>query len=367
VTAKPRLLLVGRTRYALPLSEGLERKFAPLRERFDLRVVATSADGHARHDDTFQLLPRSSFLDGLLFYALLGLRVRRVAREFRPAVIVAQSPYEGAFVQLARPGVKVVVEVHGDWRTATRLYGSPLRRIFSPLADRLGTWGIRRADSVRTISGYTSGLVRQLGIEPAAEFATYTDLDVFLGPPTALPATPAALFVGVLERYKNVDGLARAWRRAAPQVPDSQLRLVGRGSDREVVERLLEELPVQTSWVERLTPSEVATALDDATCLVLPSRSEGLGRVIIEAFLRGRPVVAMGVGGIRDLVEDGVNGLLVSTDDELADALVRILAEPELAHRLGAAARVSVEPWIATPEQFAERLAELVSPYTGGR
>ncbi len=363
--SKPRLLLVARTRYTSPLSPSIERKFAPLRARFELRVLATSADGRAHDNGIFRLLPRVPFLDGLVFYALLPLRARRVAREFRPAVIVAQSPYEGAFVRLGRTGAKVVVEVHGDWRTATRLYGSQLRRFFSPLADRLGTWGIRRADSVRTISGYTSGLVRELGVEPAAEFATFTDLDLFLAPTVPLPRAPAVLFVGVLERYKNVDGLARAWRLAAPQVPGVPLRLVGRGSDRDVVEELVHELPQQTTWVERLAPAEVATALDEATCLVLPSRSEGLGRVIIEAFLRGRPVVAMGVGGIRDLVQDGVNGLLVDTDEELAAALVRILADQELAERLGAAAHESAGPWIATPEQFAERLAGLVSPYTG--
>ena len=72
---------------------------------------------------------------------------------------------------------------------------------------------------------------------------------------------------------------------------------------------------------------------------MLPSRSEGLGRVLIEAFCRGRPVVAMRVGGIRDLVEDGVNGLLVEpTTEALADALVRVLADRALAARLGAGA-----------------------------
>ena len=252
-----------------------------------------------------------------------------------------------------------------DWRTATRLYGSGLRRVLSPLADAFAAWGIRRADAVRTISAYTSGLVRELGNEPAAEFAAFMDLELFLGPPALLPPTPAALFVGVLERYKNVDGLARAWRLAAPRAPGAQLRLVGRGSLRVVAEGLVRELPAQTTWTERLAQEDVVRAMDEATCLVLPSRSEGLGRVIVEASLRGRGVVAMRVGGIRDIVEDGVNGLLVDSEEELADALVRVLADRQLAERLGAAARRTVEPWLASPEQFAERLAELIRPYTG--
>jgi glycosyltransferase involved in cell wall biosynthesis len=208
--------------------------------------------------------------------------------------------------------------------------------------------------------------VRELGVEPAAEFPAFMDFEVFSErPPVPLPPTPAALFVGVLELYKNVDGLARAWRLVARRLPGAQLRIVGRGSRGDVVRELVEELPAQTAWAERLTQHEVARALDEATCLVLPSRSEGLGRVLIEAFLRERPVVAMGVGGIPDVVDDGVNGLLVSSDDELAEALVRLLTDRVLAERLGAGARHSAERWVASPAEYAERMAELVRPYTG--
>jgi glycosyltransferase involved in cell wall biosynthesis len=352
-------------RYALPLTPSLERKFSALRARFDLRVLATSADGRARDDGVFHLVPRLPLADGPLFYALLPFRLRRIARRHRSAVIVAQSPYEGALALVARTGAKVVVEVHGDWRTATRLYGSRRRRFVGAPADALAAWGIRHADGVRTISAYTTGLVRELGVEPDGEFEAFIDLELFHGPTVPLPAEPAALFVGVLERYKNVDGLARAWRLAAPRSPGARLRLVGEGSDRAVAEELVRDLPAQTTWTERLAQAEVARAMDEATFLVLPSRSEGLGRVILEAFLRERPVVAMRVGGIPDLVEDGVNGLLVDSDEELADALVRLLHDRQLAERLGAAARHGVERWLVSPEEFAARLAELVSPYTG--
>ena len=96
--------------------------------------------------------------------------------------------------------------------------------------------------------------------------------------------------------------------------------------------------------------------------LVLPSRSEGLGRVVIEAFCRGRGVVASRVGGIPDIVVDGETGLLVPPGDAhaLADALVRTLCERTLSQRLGAAARAAVEPWLATPEEYARHIRDLV-------
>jgi glycogen synthase len=86
----------------------------------------------------------------------------------------------------------------------------------------------------------------------------------------------------------------------------------------------------------------------------------------VEAFCRGRPVVATRVGGIVDLVRDGENGLLVEPGDTeaLADAIVLVLTDRALAERLAAGARPSAEPWLATPDQYAERLRTLVASLT---
>jgi glycosyltransferase involved in cell wall biosynthesis len=88
-----------------------------------------------------------------------------------------------------------------------------------------------------------------------------------------------------------------------------------------------------------------------------------MGRVVVEAFCRGRAVIGSRVGGIPDLVEHGVNGLLVPPGDTaaLADGLVRILRDRELAERLAARARESAEPWLATPEEYAARLRAAVA------
>ncbi len=188
---KPRLLMVARTRYRLPLPESTERKFAALRERFDLRVLATSADGVARDDGVFRLVGRLPVLDGPLFYLLLPSRVRRLVSEHRPDAVVTQSPYEAALIRHVTRGTRLVVELHGDWRTAPRLYGSPLRRLLAPLTDRVGAYGVRQADAVRTISAFTTGLVRGLGREPDAEFAAFTDLDAFTGERVAGPGGAA--------------------------------------------------------------------------------------------------------------------------------------------------------------------------------
>jgi glycosyltransferase involved in cell wall biosynthesis len=257
----------------------------------------------------------------------------------------------------------VILDVHGDWRASTRLYGSPARKLLNPIADRIALSALRRADAVRTISDYTTGLVRACGVEPAAVFPAFMDLEPFLGPPAPLPTPPRALFVGVLEHYKGIEELAAAWRIVAARLPGATLHLVGNGTRREVVERLVADLPGRTEWTELLPTEGIARALDAATTLVLPSRSEGMGRVLVEAFCRGRPAVASRVGGIVDLVRDGENGLLVPPQDPaaLADALHRVLADETLAARLAAGAQASADAWVATPEEYAARLEALVA------
>jgi len=365
---KRKLLMVGRMRYSLPLSPSLERKFEALSEELEVRVLAsegTSSGSDGRFSLVRRVRPR--VLDGASFYALLPFRVMRELRDFRPDAVLAQGAQEAALAalarKLARVPTKVIADIHGDPGAPTRLYGSPLRKALAPLGDAIGRRGLRRVDGVRTISAYTSGLVREAGVEPTAEFAAFMDLEPFLErAPTPLPERPTALFVGVLERYKAVDVLAEAWRLAAPRVPDATLHVVGRGTLRDVVERLAAELPAQTSWTESLTNSDVARALDEATVLVLPSRSEGLGRVVVEAFCRGRGVVASRVGGIPDVVEDGATGILVAPGDAraLAEALVRVLEDRPLAERLAAATRPAVEPWLATSEEYARAIRGLV-------
>ena len=366
---KPRVLMVGRTRYRLPLNGSLERKFAALEERLALRVLASAPRDAPGGDGTFALqrgLPVAA-LDGPLFYGALPARIARELRH-RPAdAILAQSPYEAlaalAGRKLARSDAAVVVEVHGDWRTWSRLYGSRARAVVAPIADRAALVAIRSADAVRTLSPFTSGIVRDAGVEPAGVFTTYTELTAFSEPPVApLPDRPVALFVGVLERYKNIHAIADAWRRAAPLVPDARLRVVGDGRSRDVAEALVDEFPGEVTWEPRLDTADVVKAFDDAWLLLLASRSEGTPRVVLEALCRGRAVVGARAGGIPDVVWDGETGLLVDPGSaaEIADALVRLLSDRELAERLGAGGRALSAEWTYTADEYADRVVELV-------
>ncbi len=367
---KPRVLFVSRGPYELPLDDGLRRKWDALREVVDFRVLAVGVGSGPNGD--FRLLHPTRVLDGPAFYARLPFRVAAELRRFEPHVVVAQGAHETAAVLAARRAVgskaRVIADVHGDWRAPTRLYGSRLRGMLSPLADRVAESALRHVDAVRTVSDYTTGLVRRLGVDPADEFPAYMDFTCFLASkPVPLPERPQVLFVGVLERYKNVDGLAKAWRKVAPRIPGAHLRVVGRGTLSWPVMQLVADLPEQTTWTSRLAQPEIAAALDESTLLVLPSRSEGMGRVVVEAFCRGRGVVGSRVGGIPDLVEHDASGLLIEPGDTdaLAEALFRVLSDRPLAERLGAGAYAQAPLWTISPAQFADRIAALAQRVLG--
>lgn len=356
--SRPRLLLAGRTRFRFPLAETLERRFDALSEVVEWRQLGSGTGG----DHRFALAPPFPVrrLDGLAFYLAFPFRVARELRRFRPDAVLVQGAQETALViaarRLARVRTRVILDVHGDPRVATRLYGSRLRRLLDPLADALARYALRHADAVRTVSGFTTGLVRAAGREPTAEFPAYMDLEPFTARPVEpLPERPAALFVGVLERYKGVDVLARAWASVRERVPDAELHVVGKGT-------LPPPRGKGVRWTRELDTAGVAAALDGAWCLVLPSRTEGMGRVVVEAFCRGRAVVGSADGGIPDLVRDGESGRLVPPGDAdaLAGALAEVLGDRVLAERLGAGGRAAAPRWLATPEEWAGRIRDLV-------
>jgi glycosyltransferase involved in cell wall biosynthesis len=372
----PRVLFVGRGRYSLPLPGWLAKKWDAIEPQLDYRVLGAAEEGSGSTTERFRLAKprRPRRLDGALFHLLLPFRVRRELREFRPAALIASDPFVGAAAlvgrRLAGRPTPVIVEVHGDWRTATRLYGSSARRLLAPVADRVATYGVRHADATRAVSTFTARLVEEVRSRPPdTVFTAFSDLSAFNeGPPAPLPAQPTVLFVAALERYKNIDGLAAAWRIVADRVPEARLVVVGRGSRRSVVEQLVADFPDRVVHHDWLEPEEVAVALDESTALVLPSWPEGMGRVVIEAFARGRAVVATDAGGIPDLVTDGVEGLLVPPADvpALAAALERALSDRALADRLGAAARRRYADWHWTPEQLATAMRELVDRVVAG-
>jgi glycogen(starch) synthase len=167
---------------------------------------------------------------------------------------------------------------------------------------------------------------------------------LFAGPfedPFPSIGRPRVVFVGRLAPQKGVRTLVEAARLL--KTPGVKVLLVGDGPQRSMLEREVRRLGVGdvVHLFGFVSHDRVPTVLTHADLLVLPSLYEELGTILLEAMWVGLPIVASRTGGIPDVIDDGVNGLLVVPGDPgaLARAIDRLLAEPDLARRLGEAAR----------------------------
>ena len=145
------------------------------------------------------------------------------------------------------------------------------------------------------------------------------------------------LLVGYPWYLKGVDILIRAFRMIAAEFPDVRLKIIGHFPDREPLDALIGGCS-QIELLGARPHSETLEAIAGALVLVLASRTEGMGRVLIEAMAAGRPCVGTAVGGIPHYIRDGYTGLLVKPEDpsDLAEKLRRLLSDDTLRECLAA-------------------------------
>ena len=174
--------------------------------------------------------------------------------------------------------------------------------------------------------------------------------------PSGVTRSGRIVAVGRLERTKGFDLLIRAVARVRDR--PVELVIVGEGSQRQTLVDLAaaEGISDITSFVGRLGRSETDHLLDTAAVIVVPSRREAFGIVVLEAWQAGKPLVATSHDGPGDLVHDGEDGLVVDPEDvdALAAAISRVLADPDGAARLAAngARRVRDFSWTSVVEQY---------------
>jgi glycosyltransferase involved in cell wall biosynthesis len=168
-----------------------------------------------------------------------------------------------------------------------------------------------------------------------------------------LPGELSVLYAGRISKEKNIDLLADAFELAHRRDPRLHLVLAGGGPEQP---RLRERLGERATFLGWLEGAELAAAYAGADAFCFPSETDTFGQVVLEAQASGVAVLAVDAGGPRELITDGVDGLLrPARADALADALVSLAGSAPLRRRLGRAARQSVE--CRTWERALERLA----------
>jgi glycosyltransferase involved in cell wall biosynthesis len=177
---------------------------------------------------------------------------------------------------------------------------------------------------------------------------------------------PLVLSVGFPFQVKGFDVLCEAFKRVASQFPRWKLVLIGHHAPQELREGGFQHPQIEA--LPGLRQPEVAQWMSRCAIFALPSRTEAMGRVLIEAGAAAKCRLATRVDGIPTVVEDEVDGVLVEKEnvEQLANALERLMGNPELRGRLGEAARERVATEFS-PARYLEHYVGLVSSALGRR
>ena len=246
--------------------------------------------------------------------------VRKAFRAWRPDLVHAHNPGVAAAVGLATRRLPSLVSVHGvpeeDWPAAVRvlrLSGLPAVACGPGVAAALAEHGLEPLATIPNAVG------------PAPE------------PADPLVEGPLVLSVGRLVESKNHELAIEA----LAEVPQAVLAIAGDGPLRADLVAAAERAGVADRVLLLGERRDARALMGAADAVVLTSRAEGLPLVALEALASGTPLVATSVRGLRELVTDGENALVVPPDDAqaLAGALRRVLEDRVLAARLGEAGR----------------------------
>lgn len=218
------------------------------------------------------------------------------------------------------------------------------------LLRQVQTLVARHARTVIVPSEYLKGIVTRWGIAPehitVVHNAQPERIPGDLPEEVAQASRPLVVTAGRLVPWKGMPGVIAALAQVKSEFPDATLVIAGDGPDRESLETYAEaRLPENTLFLGALPHAETLAVIEASDVFVLNSTYEGLSHLLIEALSLGRPVIATDVGGNPELVEDGVNGLLVPPNDPqtLGEAIGHLLRTPAHREQLGARAQATRE------------------------
>jgi phosphatidyl-myo-inositol alpha-mannosyltransferase len=262
--------------------------------------------------------------------------VRRILRTYRPEAVHVHEPLTPsasmAAAMTTRAPVVATFHAHSERSRLFDLAAPALRRVWRRLDARIAVSETaarfvsdRLGDGIRVIPNGVD--VERFGAATQAE---------------DLPPGRKLLWVGRLDPQKGFRVAVRAFERLAPELPDLTLVVAGDGKDRSALVELplpVRERVIVLGTVDRETLPRYHAAAD---AFVGPAvGQESFGIVLVEAMAAGLPVVATDIPGYREVVDQGVEGLLVPPRDPvaMAEALRRVLEDEELAKSLGEAGR----------------------------
>jgi glycosyltransferase involved in cell wall biosynthesis len=341
--------------------------------RFDVSIVSLSPGSAVRKLERagFHVLvldePDDAIAVGALAAHLVGIRPDVIHNHMYRAELVGTR----AAIALGEVGHRrpyVVSTVHSSRVRSEE--DREMLRVLTPHMNQLIAVS-KMIEAKLESEGRTAAPIRR--IYNGVDLSRYENQEPCCTLPEEYGMEPGSQIVGVVARLEPEKGhptLLEAWPAVLRSVPDAYLLIVGEGSRRDALEALARDLHIAHRVVftgRRDDVPAVTAALDVA---VLPSYREAQGLSILEALALSRPVVASDVGGIPEVITDGMTGLLVPPHDPdaLAGAIVRLLRDHPYADTLGRAGhdmvhdRFDIGTMVGLVQQIYEEGARSVRP-----
>ena len=354
--------LYGAERVTLSLMTALRARGVAVEVLFigETRLGA-GADAFARAAEQAGLPVRRLTVDRRFSLSLIG-EVRRHLKQ-RPGSILHTVGYKAH--------LHAVLASRGVAASVTTIHGWLVRR---ELKERCYEWlevqALRHDEGIICLSRYYEGVLQKRGVRPERLHRIPTGLEARALPTveqsSGWPAGPFTVaLVGRLSSEKNHDVFLRALARVRSTGADVRAVLAGEGPERPRVADRIQALGLR-EVVQMTGYAPMAEVMPAVHAVCLCSRIENLPLSLMEAMAWQRPVVATRVGGVPDVVEDQVTGLLVPDDDEeaLANALRQFQSDPARAQAMGRAGRQRVEQEFTMP-RCVDRHVELYRHLAG--
>lgn len=300
--------------------------------------------------------------------ALLGLI--SLIRKQRPTIVHGNSSKAGFIAVLAARLLfvpKVIFTAHGwAWNELRPAWQKKAFRMLHFATVFLAHTVIAVSDAIANDASWMPGIRSKLvtvrhGVAPLPLLPA-PDARKILGETSVSPIPAQALWIGALAELhptKGLDVLIRAFSHLAPHIPEAVLVLIGGGQDRGRLTALAHMLRVQERVYFVGHVRDAAHLLPALDIFVLPSYSEALGYVLLEAGQASLPVVASDIGGIPEVIRDQECGLLVEPGDDkvLAEAIVTLVHDAELRRHFGEALQNRVLTSFSRERMFDETFA----------
>jgi len=273
-------------------------------------------------------------------------RLARALDAIRPDITISMFCNDETFLPSIKDGSKKILEVH--FSRFKRLQYE--RKGLWSLIDRYRSWS-----DLRHIKRFDRFVV--LTEEDKGYWGDLENIAVIPNPVKEISSKPSSLesgtilAVGRLCHQKGFERLVEAWsivKEKSSAAKDWKVRIAGEGEDREKLERLIRSNGLEDSFTLAGSVKDMDKEYSSASLLAMTSRYEGLPMVLLEAEAHGVPAVAFACKcGPKDVITDGVNGLLVPEDDinAFASALQKVIENPDLLRSMGAAAYKDAARW----------------------